>query len=41
MTPVWILVGCVAVIGVVLAIYKRGVVRTVKAEDSPAGVAKP
>jgi hypothetical protein len=39
MTPVWILVGCVAVIGVVLVIYKRGAARTVKAQET-AGTAK-
>jgi hypothetical protein len=34
MTPVWILVGCVAVIGVVLVLYKRGAAKAVKAEDA-------
>jgi hypothetical protein len=38
MTPVWILVGCVAVIGVVLVIYKRGAGRSAKAEDAAATI---
>ena len=38
MTPVWILVGCVAVIGVVLVLYRRGAGKTVKAEEAAPAV---
>jgi hypothetical protein len=39
MTGLWILVGCVAVIGLVLVIYKRGTARDLKAQET-AGTAK-
>jgi hypothetical protein len=40
MTPVWILFGCVAVIGVVMVLYKRGVTKSVKAAASTPAAAK-
>jgi hypothetical protein len=40
MTPVWILVGCVAVIGLALVLYKRAVARSAKAEETVAHSAK-
>jgi hypothetical protein len=40
MTPVLILAGCVVVIGAVVALYKRGAAKAVKAEESTAGAAK-
>ena len=39
MNPVWILLGCVAVIGAVLVIYRRGAARAAKIQQT-AGSAK-
>jgi hypothetical protein len=39
MTTAWILVGCVAAIGVVVVLMRRGVLGA-KAEDTSAGSAK-
>ena len=36
MTPVWILVACVAVIGLAVVLYKRLAPKGVKAEEATA-----